>query len=468
MRMATYSRRLKFPAFITSIPADNEQIKLRTIQLLQRFFRDAYCRNFSLSLWDGTLVPAREQESFVFHLRTPFALRAAMMPPLSLDPAERSLNPGRAYIERYFDVTGDYDKAFTTTMEAFLSCSKRDFLMIFMTLLRLPRVSHSSADLLQNLQGRKHSPERDAAAIKSHYDQPVELFRTFLDPELVYSCAYFREDDQTLAQAQLSKLDHVLNKLRVAPGDRLLDVGSGWGGLIIRAAERFGVTAHGITISHAQYEETRRRIAERNLGDRVTVEIRDYRTVPANAYDKIASIGMIEHIGHEQLGEFFNVMYRALRPGGLFLNQGVTDQSSKRKGRRAGGFLGRYVFPDGEFLPISMILSAAEHAGFEVRDVESLREHYVRTLHAWVAALDAAAAQATAATSDRTVRIWKLYLACSAQNLAYGWLGICQSLLERPRSDGKSDLPPTRKHLYEGSRPAIMSANHQAQTRSDH
>lgn len=462
--MAMYGKRYKFPTFFSCIPAENEQVKLRTIQLLQQFFRDAYCRNFSLSLWDGTLVPACEQESFTIHLRTPFALRMVMMPPLSLDPAELSLNPGRAYIERFFDVTGDYEKAFSTVMDAFLSCSKRDFLKFFMMLLRLPRVSHSSGDLSPNLQGRRHSPVRDAAAIESHYDQPMEFFRTLLDPELVYSCAYFSEDNQTLAQAQLAKFDHVLAKLRVAPGERLLDVGCGWGSLLIRAAERFGAIAHGITLSRVQYEEARRRIAERNLGDRVTVELRDYRTIPANSYDKISSIGMLEHVGRERMREYFSIMYRALRPGGLFLNQCITDQSSKRQGRRAGGFLGRYVFPDGDLLPISMILSTAERVGFEVRDVEGLREHYERTCRAWVAGLDAAAAQAAAATSDRIVRIWILYLVSSAQNFAYGWLGLFQSLLERPRSDGKSDLPLTRKHLYLDNGPAIMSANNQAHT----
>jgi cyclopropane-fatty-acyl-phospholipid synthase len=449
MRMSTRIKHFGSPSLSPHSTSQNEQIKQRTLQIVQLFFKDAYCRNYSLSLWDGTLLPAREHEYFTVYLKTPFALRAAMMPTLHIDPIERSLNPGRAFIENFFDVRGDLEIAFNTITQAFNNCSKRDALKLFVSLLRLPRVSYTSQDRLRKRQGLRQShARRNIATIESHYDQPVEFFRTFLDSELVYSCAYFDEEAHTFDQAQLAKLDHVLAKLRIAPGERFLDVGCGWGGLIIRAAERYGAVAHGITLSRVQYEEVRRRIAERNLADRVTVELRDYRAIPADSYDKISSIEMLEHVGREQLAAYCSAVYRALRPGGLFLNQCITDQSPKRQGVRAGGFIGRYVFPDGDLLPISTIVAAAERAGFEVRDVESLREHYTRTCRAWVAALESGAAEAAATTSERTVRIWKLYMACSILGFADGRLGIFQALLERPRSDGKSNLPLTRRDLY--------------------
>jgi cyclopropane-fatty-acyl-phospholipid synthase len=425
-----------------------EKIKGLTLSLVRGFFKTAYCRGFSLVLWDGTSVPACGHVSFVIHLKTPFALRAAMMPALSLDPTDRTLNPGRAFVEGFFDVTGDIGEAFDAIMDAYFHLSKREWIRLLIGLLQLPSPPYTLAAPPRSLAGEKHSSKRDAAAVSAHYDIPAEFYKTFLDPELLYTCAYFSEGIETLEDAQLAKMDYICAKLRLKAGERFLDVGCGWGALSMRAAERFGARVHGITLSQLQYEEASRRVAERNLGDRVTIECRDYRTIPAESYDKVAAIGITEHIGRERLDEYFQVMYRALHPGGLFLNHCLTEQWAKRQGVRAGGFIGRYVFPDGELLPISMVLTAGERAGFEVRDVESLREHYLRTAAFWIANLEAAAAQAAAITNERIVRIFRLYMVGFEQHFKHGRIGLHQALLERPQPDGKTELPLTRRDLY--------------------
>ena len=370
-------------------------------------------------------------------------------------------NMGRAFVEGLLEITGNVEAAVDTLMHV-LHKQPRPDARTLLNVLLLPRTPLLPRSPGEMIRGRKHSQARDAAAIAAHYDQPAAFFKTFLDPELVYSCAYFDEGAQTLASAQFAKIDLVLAKLRLAPGERLLDIGCGWGALSFRAAERYGARAHALTLSRGQYEEASRRVAERKLEDRVTVELRDYRTVPAESYDKIAAIGITEHIGREQLAEYFEIMHRALRPGGLFLNHCITDQESERHGmrrngssvhteyamRKKNGFINRYIFPDAELLRISKILLTAEGAGFEVRDVENIREHYARTCREWVANLEANAEAAVAATDERIVRMWRLYMAGSAQGFASGRLGLCQALLERPRPDGKSDLPPTRRDLY--------------------
>jgi cyclopropane-fatty-acyl-phospholipid synthase len=208
------------------------------------------------------------------------------------------------------------------------------------------------------------------------------------------------------------------------------------------------VNALGITLSRLQREEAQRRIAAAGLEDRARVELRDYRELRGEQFDKIVSIGMFEHVGRARFGDYFRAAYAALRPGGLFMNHAIADQSSGHRGGRAGGFLGRFIFPDGELVPISESLQAAEAAGFEARDVENLREHYTKTLRAWVANLEGNRNEAIGAAGETSYRLWRLYMAGSAQGFNVGRIGVYQSLLAKPSAAGRVTLPPTRRDLY--------------------
>ncbi len=275
----------------------------------------------------------------------------------------------------------------------------------------------------------------------------MEFYRAFLDPDLVYSCAYFDDGIETLQDAQRAKIDYSLRKLRLRSGERLLDIGCGWGALIVRAAKEHGAYVLGVTLSERQYEEARGRIEQLGLGDRARVERWDYRELPATTFDKIVSIGMVEHVGRRKLPGYFANAYKLLKPGGLFLNHGIALGGSGWDGR-SGGFIGRFIFPDGELVPISESLGIAEAAGFEVRDVESLREHYARTLREWVRNLEANKERAAAAAGEQSYRAWRLYMAGSAQGFRRGRLSIFQSLLAKPAPGGQVAVPATRRDLY--------------------
>ncbi|MBV9647872.1 MAG: class I SAM-dependent methyltransferase [Candidatus Eremiobacteraeota bacterium] len=411
------------------------------VAVLRALFRETFALDFAIELWDGTRIEAERRERFVLKLRTPYALRAALSQPVDL-------NLGRAFVEEWIDVGGDLEAAVDAFQEAAQNLPKHAIPLLVARLVGLPRPPRVGVDGASRLRGRRHSPERDAAAIGFHYDQPLAFYASFLDPQLVYSCAYFEDDARSLDEAQMAKIDYVLRKLRLTPGQRLLDIGCGWGALVIRAAERFGAQALGVTLSVPQRDEALRRIGAQNLSERATVELRDYRDLGTRRFDRVVSIGMVEHVGRAKLPEYFAAAYRALRNGGLFLNHGIADQEPARRGYRASGFMERYVFPDGELVPISHTLTAAERAGFEVRDVENLREHYARTLRSWVANLDRNAAAAKAAAGKRAYRVWRLYMTASAQGFRRGRMGLFQALLSKPYRDGSVDVPPTRHDLY--------------------
>jgi cyclopropane-fatty-acyl-phospholipid synthase len=412
----------------------------RSLDLLRLLFRDEFARDFAIELWDGTRIPANERTRFTLRVRTPYGLRAALSPPLDL-------NPGWAYVDGWIDFGGDVEAAVDAFMRAMQSLPRALLAVLVARLLQLPRPPARTPVASQYLRGRLHSRSRDAAAIGFHYDQPLAFYESFLDPDLVYSCAYFERDDASLAEAQVAKIDHLLRKLRLAPGERLLDIGCGWGALVVRAAERFGAQVLGVTLSRTQYLEAAKRIAERGLGDRAKVELRDYRDLEARTFDKIVSVGMVEHVGRSRLASYFGAAFRALRPGGLFLNHGIADETGGGISTRRD-FIDRFVFPDGELIPVSEALAAAERAGFEVRDVENLREHYTRTLRHWVANLERNADRAIAAVGERAFRSWHLYMAGSAQGFRSGRMGLFQSLLAKPHADGSLTLPPTRRDIY--------------------
>jgi cyclopropane-fatty-acyl-phospholipid synthase len=269
----------------------------------------------------------------------------------------------------------------------------------------------------------------------------------------VYSCAYFRTEGMDLESAQLAKLDHICTKLRLEPGERFLDIGCGWGALAMHAAAKYGVDATGITISQSQHDLACSRIRAAGLEGRCRVLLQDYRDHAADVpYDKVASIGMFEHVGLRNLPQYFRSVGRLLRERGLFLNHGITscDVGSRSVGLGAGEFIDRYVFPNGELPHLHRVILDMSEQGFEVHDVESLRPHYARTLEHWSARFERHFAEALAASSERTARIWRLYLAGCAHGFEQGWISIHQVLAAKCTLPGPTGLPLTREWMYRG------------------
>ncbi|MDB4874414.1 MAG: SAM-dependent methyltransferase [Gemmatimonadetes bacterium] len=307
--------------------------------------------------------------------------------------------------------------------------------------------------------GRRHSSRRDAQAVRFHYDVGNDFYALWLDRQMVYSCGYFEQGDETLDEAQEAKLDYVCRKLRLGAGEHLLDIGCGWGALVIHAARRYGARATGITLSEQQAAYARARIEREGLAACVTIEVRDYRELEGDGrYDKIASVGMVEHVGIQRLPDYFAAAYRALKPGGLFLNHGIVSVDRGRQRPlldplwrrlwKRDQFIHQYVFPDGDLVPTAAVLESAEREGFEVRDVESLREHYVATLRNWVRRLEQHEDEARATVGDVVYRVWRLYMSASAHGFHIGRIGVVQSLLAKQDAAGRVPLPPSRADLY--------------------
>ena len=394
-----------------------------------------------IRLWDGNACGAGQPRCTLV-IKHPEAVR--QMCDL---PNEQGM--GEAYVQDEFDIAGDIGAALDFgdyLLRHQFPLAER--LRMGALLRRLPPSGHMR--LLRQaprLHGWLHSKGRDRQAIRYHYDLPTEFYALWLDPRLVYSCAYFQTAQDDLDAAQLRKLDYICRKLRLCRGERLLDIGCGWGALVQHAAERYGVDAYGITLSAAQAEVAGERIRAAGLQNRCRVELRDYRDLDGSEqYDKIVSVGMFEHVGKKGLPEYFSRAWQLLKLGGVFLNHGIAYSATWPLPKPS--FSDTYVFPDGELVPINESLHAAEISGFELRDVESLREHYALTLKRWVQRLEDHAEQARRITNDSTYRIWRLYMAGSAHRFASGRVNIYQTLLAKPEH-GDSRLPLARDDWYQ-------------------
>lgn len=403
----------------------------------------------AVRLWDGETLRFGDSPSCTLVFRDPRALRELIL-------FRNPLRLAEDYVRGRMDVEGDLFAALELKdLGPTLRLSVAEQAGLLVALLRLRGDGAGVAICAParqyghwlRLPGR-HSQAANRAAIAFHYDVSDDFYRLWLDAQMVYSCAYFEEAGEDIDQAQRNKLDYICRKLRLQPGERLLDIGCGWGALICWAAEHRGAVAQGVTLSRNQYEHCRRLIADRGLGGRVRVALRDYRDLPGEGvYDKIASVGMFEHVGLKNLPRYFELVHRLLKPGGLFLNHGIThDQDGWR--RTAGArFINRYVFPDGELDRVSNVQQAMERSGFEILDVESLRPHYALTLRHWVRRLEANREAALRHVPEPTYRVWRLYMAACALRFEAGGLGVYQILAAR-RGQAPDAVPLTRRDLY--------------------
>ncbi len=296
----------------------------------------------------------------------------------------------------------------------------------------------------------RHTRGTDRKAIQYHYDVSNEFYASWLDPRMVYSCAYFRSGAEDLATAQADKLDLICRKLKLLPEERLLDIGCGWGAMVIHAASHYGVRAVGVTLSEKQFELASQRVKSAGLQDRIEIRLQDYRDVADGPYDKISSIGMFEHVGLKNLGKYFEIVSRLLREGGVAMNHGITasDAESRAVGRGVGEFIGRYVFPDGELPHVSLAIRELSAAGLELVDAESLRRHYALTCEHWSRRFEQALPKLTELVGERQARIWRIYPAGCALGFSRQWMNICQLLVVKSGAE-TAGLPLTRDYMYD-------------------
>jgi cyclopropane-fatty-acyl-phospholipid synthase len=375
---------------------------------------------------DGARVPLSPAPQFEVIARTFAGLRTLASPAMG--------RLARAYVRNDVDFTGSARHA--------LGVAER----------MVGDVANARNGARARLLSLVHRRRANRRNIAHHYDVSNAFYRLWLDSRMVYSCAYFHAPDDSLDDAQAQKLDHICRKLRLAKGERFLDIGCGWGALIFWAAENYGVDATGITLSRNQFEHVREQIAARGLADRVRVELRDYEDLPdVEAFEKIASVGMFEHVGPRNYDRYFGKIRRILVPGGFVLNHGITHNALARRslGSGIGEFVEEYVFPGGELAHASRVIEGLAAQGLEVVDGEALREHYAKTLWHWVDRLESHADTARAEVGEEKYRIWRIYMAGSAHAFDRGWLSLWQLLAGKPLADGRLPHPLTRQYMYD-------------------
>jgi cyclopropane-fatty-acyl-phospholipid synthase len=407
-------------------------------------------------LADGTILReadgARDATIILSH---PAVLR-------SLLTRTSDLGAGEAIARGELVVEGDIERALATMDVVAARRTPAEWVAISALAAKLPKppVQPSVQRLREpaHLHGKVHSPARDRAAIAYHYDVSDEFYALWLDENMTYSCAYFQDQSDALDRAQLNKYNLICRKLRLHSGERLLDVGCGWGGLARFAAREYGANVVGVTLSRRQAEYAQARSAREGLERRCRIELLDYRELGSlGLFEKAASVGMVEHVGDANLTTYFSAVYGALTPGGLFLNHGIISQQTPTTGVRAltqlflprrPRFTESYVFPDGQMPRLPEMTEAAQRAGFELRDVENLREHYTHTLRHWSRRLAARETEARSIVGDSTFNVWRFWLAGSAHSFATGRLGVVQMLLAKLTADASALVPATRADIY--------------------
>lgn len=404
---------------------------------LLRIVLNGFSGDVGIRLWNDELLLGTERSPVILEIYKPEPLREMLF--------GKNLNKlAEHYIAGDLGYQGNLEKIFDLVdflqFRRFSAAERFQLLRAFMQMHFNP-VSVFKADT-----GAIKRDGNSRRSISHHYDVANEFYERILDPEMIYSCAYFLDEAQTLAQAQQNKLNHICRKLMLKPGDRLLDIGCGWAGLVIWAATHYRVTAHGITLSQKQYEYGLERVRKLGLQDQVSLELRDYRQLQGAAcYDKIVSVGMFEHIGVKNFPIYFSTVEKLLKPGGLFLNHGITNDTGWR-GRATSRFINEYIFPDGELARVSDVSNAMEHQGFEILDVEAMRPHYAMTLRHWLKNLQENQESIVEIAGMRTYRLWRLYMAGAAYYFDHGNLGLYQILAGKNRHPWP--LPLSRAHLY--------------------
>ncbi|MGH2904199.1 MAG: class I SAM-dependent methyltransferase [Solirubrobacteraceae bacterium] len=407
---------------------------IRASGLLGRALSDVFPeRPFSVRFWDGGTVAATSDGAPTFFVRRPSALSHFLRAP-------GTLGLGRAYVDGSLDAD-DLDSAFIVVDEwepPELSVKDKARLGLGIAVAALPGGIPKRPSLELILHGKRHTLQRDAAAIRYHYDVGNEFFGLFLDESMTYSCAVYSKGAQTLEQAQLAKLELIAAKLELQPGMRLLDVGCGWGSFAIHAARHHGVSVTGVTLSPSQAELAREKVAQAGLGEQVEIRVADYRELPGGSFDAIVSIGMSEHVGESQIDNYAKTLFGLLRPGGVLLNHAIAALDPAYESLD-DEFSMRYVFPDGEALPLSRVQLAVERAGFHVNHIEGFREDYARTLRDWTGRLEENLTRAEQLAGVQRTRVWRLYLRAARHGFDTSITAVYQVRARRPVPGSAAD-----------------------------
>ncbi|HEX8611314.1 MAG TPA: cyclopropane-fatty-acyl-phospholipid synthase family protein [Telluria sp.] len=397
-----------------------------------------------VELWNGQRLDfSPDPPRVTVHVPRASSLRYLLSPSL--------YGLGRAYVEGAIDVSGrasDMIAVVNALAASSLAGNMRAPLPARGLGRLLGALGGTLGDALSDALTGGHTRKRDARAVRYHYDVSNEFYGAWLDPNMVYSCAYFENGNETLAEAQLRKIDHILTKIGVRPGHRLLDIGCGWGALAIRAAQRHGARCVGITLSDNQARLAREQVERAGLGGQVEIRVQDYRDV-GGQFDRITSVGMFEHVGVRRLPAYFRRMATLLTPDGVAMNHGLTTTNPDNHGVPHGGgeFISRYVFPHGELAHLGTVVKAMQEGGLEVRDVENLRRHYARTCAMWTENFEANAERIKGLTDARRFRIWQVYLAGCTHAFTHDWISLYQIVCGKAGRDPAA-IPWSRRYMY--------------------